>query len=258
MQTSTRPNWSRISAWLPARSKRSLTQVKKELSAAGARRIQAAWQKPRVWAGPQAKPFPLVKLGRFIAVPAARQGVKLPKRAVPIFLIQAQAFGTGLHESTRLMLQGLEALAEKGALKGAQVLDVGAGSGILGFAALHLGAQSVTNVEVESAACAEMRENRGLNHVAAARFPVICGRFPLRRLKAKRYPLVLGNLVTPVLELLMPSLKRRMSPGGRLFCSGIHTPAEAARVLRAAKAQGLRPLASKSLRGWARLEFVRP
>jgi ribosomal protein L11 methyltransferase len=184
--------------------------------------------------------------------------VKLPKRAIPIVLIQAQAFGTGLHESTRLMLQGLEALAEQGALEGATVLDVGAGSGILGFASLHLGAQSVTNVEVESAACAEMRENRTLNRVASRRFPVICGRFPLQRLRAKRYPLVLGNLVTPVLEQLMPSLKRQMAGGGRLFCSGIHTPAEAARVTKAAKAQGLKPLVSKSLRGWYRLEFVRP
>ncbi len=258
VQTSIRPGWSRISAWLPAHSKRSLTQVKKELSAIGARRIQAAWQRPRVWAGPKAKPFPLVKLGRFLAVPAARQGVKLPKAAVPIVLIQAQAFGTGLHESTRLMLQGLEALAGKPSLAGAQVLDVGAGSGILGFAALHLGAAAVTCVEVESAACAELRETRALNKVRAKQMPVLCGRYPLARLRARRYPLILGNLVTPVLELLMPSLKRQLAPGGRLFCSGIHTPAEAARVSRAAKAQGLRRLASRSLRGWYRLEFVRP
>jgi hypothetical protein len=62
VQTSARPSWSRISAWLPARSKRSLTQIKSELSAAGARQIQGAWQTPRVWAGPKAKPFPLVQL----------------------------------------------------------------------------------------------------------------------------------------------------------------------------------------------------
>jgi len=258
VQASPRPDWSRISAWLPAHSKRSLTQIKSELNAAGARQVQGVWQRPRVWAGPKAKPFPLVKLGRFVAVPAARRGVKLPKAAVPIHLIQAQAFGTGLHESTRLMLQGLEALADKGSLQSVRVLDVGAGSGILGFAALHLGAASVTCVEIESAACAELRENRDLNSVPAKKMPVLCGRYPLSRLKPLRFPLILGNLVTPVLELLMPSLKRQLAPGGRLFCSGIHTPAEAARVSKAAKAQGLRRIASKSLRGWYRLEFVRP
>ena len=257
-QASARPGWSRISAWLPAHSKRSPTQIKTELRAAGARQVQATWARPRVWSGPKAKPFPLVKLGRFVAVPAARLGVKLPKASVPIVLVQAQAFGTGLHESTRLMLQGLEAASAQGRLEGIKVLDVGAGSGILGFAALHLGAASVTCVEIESAACAELRENRGLNQVRAGKMPVICGRYPLGRLKAKRYPLILGNLVTPVLELLMPQLKRQLSAGGRLFCSGIHTPAEAARVSKAARAQGLRPFLSRSLRGWYRLEFVRP
>ena len=215
-------------------------------------------QIPRAWTGPKAKPFPLVRLGRFVAVPAARMDARLPKAAVPIYLIQAQAFGTGLHESTRLMLRGLEALAAAGRLQGPAVLDVGAGSGILGFGALHLGAASVTCVEIESAACGELRENRALNRVSAKRLPVFCGRYPLQRLKGRRFPLILGNLVTPVLEMLMPALARQMAKDGRLLCSGIHTKPEAQRVIRAARAQGLRLLKAETLHQWHRLDFSKP
>jgi ribosomal protein L11 methylase PrmA len=255
VQASTRPALSRISAWLPQRSKLSLINLKKELSAIGAREVRALWQKPRSWVGPKAKPFPLVRLGRFVAVPAARRNARLPQGSIPIHLIQAQAFGTGLHESTRLMLRGLEALADRQTLQGQALLDVGAGSGILGFAALHLGAASVTCVEVESAACGELRENRALNAVAPKRLPVLCGRYPLARLKGRRYPVILGNLVTPVLETLMPALARQLPSGGRLLCSGIHTDAEARRVTRAAQIQGLRRRGAESLHDWHRLDF---
>ena len=252
------PTLSRISGWLPPRSTRSLIQVKKELLSVGARQIKALKQVPRAWVGPKAKPFPLVRLGRFVAVPAARKNARLPKGVIPIHLIQAQAFGTGLHESTRLMLRGIEVHAESKQLQGCAVLDVGAGSGILGFAALHLGATSVTCVEVETAACTELRENRGLNSIRPKQMPVLRGSYPLARLKGRRFPVVFGNLVTPVLEQLMPALARTLPKGGRLFCSGIHTLPEVKRVLRAARAHGLRKLGSEVLHDWYRLDFSKP
>jgi ribosomal protein L11 methylase PrmA len=258
VQASTRPALSRLSAWLPQRSKLSLPAIKKELAAIGAREVRALWQKPRSWVGPKAKPFPLVRLGRFVAVPAARRQARLPAGCIPIHLIQAQAFGTGLHESTRLMLRGLEALADRRVLQDRALLDVGAGSGILGFAALHLGAASVACVEQESAACAELRENRALNAVAPRRLPVLCGTYPLGRLKGRRYPVILANLVTPVLEALMPALARQLAPAGRLLCSGIHTGPEARRVTAAARARGLRLRGSERLHDWHRLDFSRP
>jgi ribosomal protein L11 methyltransferase len=254
LESSTDPSLSLIRAWLPQRSTYSLPQVKKELAAIGARQVKVLKQEPRAWVGPKAKPFPLVRLGRFVAVPAARKAARLPKGRIPIHLIQAQAFGTGLHESTRLMLRGLEAID----LRDRAILDVGAGSGILGFAALHLGATQVTCVEVESAACGELRENRALNAVAPKCMPVLCGRYPLARLQGRRFPVLLGNLVTPVLEQLMPALASQLSKSGRLLCSGIHTAGEAQRVSRAARAQGLRKTGSTSLRNWYRLDFSKP
>jgi ribosomal protein L11 methyltransferase len=76
-------------------------------------------------------------------------------------------------------------------------------------------------------------------------------------LKGKRYALVLGNLVTPVLKALMPALARAVAPGGILLCSGIHTPPEARAVAAAAQAAGLKAAGRRSLRRWYVLRFVR-
>jgi ribosomal protein L11 methylase PrmA len=243
-----------LQGWLPIGKARLEAVARQRLTGFGATRITARLQAPRP---PQALHgrFPVLRLGRFVVMPASLdRAPRLAARERPIRLIQGQAFGTGLHESTRLMLAQLETAV----VPGQRVLDVGAGSGILGFGCLHLGAAQVTCVELESAACAELRENRALNSVPARRLPVICGRYPLGRLRSKRYPLVLGNLVTPLLLALMPELARQLAPGGSLLCSGIHTKPEAAAVGAAAKARGLKPAAKAALHDWHVLRFVRP
>lgn len=240
---------------MPAGQARRKAEALRRLSLLGAAKAQARMVVTQVKASALHGRFPTLRLGRFVIVAAANlKTARIPKGAKPIVLVQGQAFGTGLHESTRLMLRELERLRPQGL----RVLDIGAGSGILGFACLHLGAESVTCVEMESAACAELRENRGLNGVKPAALPVICGKFPLARLRAKRWPLVLGNLVTPVLTALMPRLAAQVAPGGTLLCSGIHTKPEAAAVGLAARQAGLKLRRSAVLKQWNVLCFARP
>jgi ribosomal protein L11 methyltransferase len=74
-----------------------------------------------------------------------------------------RAFGTGTHESTRLCLALLRELADRAPL--GRVLDLGAGSGILGIAAARLGAQAVSAVDVDPEAIAAARHHARLNHV---------------------------------------------------------------------------------------------
>jgi ribosomal protein L11 methylase PrmA len=113
-------------------------------------------------------------------------------------------------------------------------------------------------VELESAACVELRRNRELNAVRAAAMPVQCGRFPTRRTRGRDYPLVLANIITPILVALMPALASHVSRGGALLCGGIHTDAEAKLVRAAALRAGLRPGRRLRLRDWNVLRFTRP
>ena len=243
---------TRLRGWIKAGRLSLPAAARRRLEACGASRISAALDRPRAAALPHGR-FPAQTIGRFRIVSAQEAPKAAPAGGSSIVLVQGQAFGSGRHESTRLMLRIIESAPPLGQ----DVLDVGAGSGILGFACLHLGARRVACVEIESAACAELRRNRALNAVPPSRMPVLCGRFPLRRLQGRSFPLVLANLVTPLLCTLMPRLAARVARGGTLLCSGIHTDAEARAVAAAGAARGLRLRQRARLRSWNALRFKR-
>jgi ribosomal protein L11 methyltransferase len=246
---------TRLQGWLKAGRARLAPQERRRLALLGARKIAAKPQAAKALVARAGGRFPALRLGRFVIV--AADGVRtarLSARTWPIVLVQGQAFGSGRHESTRLMIRSIVTRPPLGG----EVLDVGSGSGILGFACLRLGAARVSAVEIESAACAELRRNRELNAVPAGRMPVLCGRFPLKRLKNRRFSLVLANIITPVLVDLMSELEARLAKGGELLCGGIHTDAEARAVVSAAKARGLAPAGRAQLRRWNILRFTRP
>jgi ribosomal protein L11 methyltransferase len=114
-----------------------------------------------------AKVFPLGR--RFFVDPrepglpheddGARLLLRLPAR---------QAFGTGSHESTRLVVEWLEGQN----LEGLTVLDVGTGTGVLAVVALRLGAPRVVAVEIDPAAGFMAHLNQALNRTS---FPLVIG-----------------------------------------------------------------------------------
>ena len=110
------------------------------------------------------RPFPVGE--RFLVAPGEPDD-PLPEVPDGRFLIRVpaqNAFGTGSHESTRLMLRRLEAMD----LRGLDLLDVGTGSGILAFAALKLGAASVVAYDFDAPSVVTASINGGLNGCAAA------------------------------------------------------------------------------------------
>lgn len=246
---------TRLKGWLKAGRKTLAPKDLRRLEGFGAKRIRAFLQAPaKIPARPHGR-FPVLSLGRFRIAPASiSRTLKASPRHTLITLIQGQAFGSGRHESTRLMLRVIEDCAPGGQ----DVLDVGAGSGILGFACLHLGAERVDSVELEAAACAELRRNRALNGVSARRLPVHCAAFPSAKLRRRSYPLVLANLVAPLLLDLMPDLRAALDRGGTLLCGGIHGDGEAAQVFAAARREGLVLGQRSTLRSWSVLRFRRP
>ncbi len=230
--------WVSLRGELKVASGQAKTRLKQALIDLGAKQFTLKALKKIDWARQYKSRFPIQVIGRFAIVPKWKKS-QAPKAKLPILLTPGQGFGTGLHPSTRLMLRRLASL--KIAWPQVRLLDVGAGSGILALGALRLGAKACVAIEIEEAACEEISENRQLNRLAPGRLKVFFGAFP-RALKGKgHYEIICANIVTPVLEQLMPSLKARLGQQGILLMSGIHTSAESARVMKAAKRAGLSP-----------------
>lgn len=153
-----------------------------------------------------------------------------------IFIEPGLGFGTGLHETTQLCLA---ALADRRRRNGRfdRVLDHGSGSGILGIAAVVLGAAQVDAVEIDTNVHAALHDNARRNGVD--------GRLHLARdlpVATDPYDVVVANIVAAVLieqaAVLCSHVSRR---GGELVLSGLladETPAVAERF---AKLLGIRP-----------------
>jgi ribosomal protein L11 methyltransferase len=143
--------------------------------------------------------------------------------AVNIVLDPGAAFGTGSHPTTRLCLAWLE----RNVAHADSVLDYGCGSGILGIAALKLGAARAAAVDIDPLALEAARYNSQRNAVA------------LEVLDAQRaltgmFRITVANILANPLRMLAPILTSHTQPGGRLVLSGIL--AEQAREVIAAYA----------------------
>ncbi len=163
------------------------------------------------------------------------------------------AFGTGLHPTTRLCLAAIEALADRGAVAGRRVLDVGCGSGILAIAALKLGAASALGVDTDPIAVDATLANARRNRVA-------------RRLRARQgslpsaeppFDVVLANLIAGLLVPLAPMLRDELRPGGVVAGVGDLRRSRGRGSEPPSKRSGLTVVGRSADGDWVALEAVR-
>jgi ribosomal protein L11 methyltransferase len=123
------------------------------------------------------------------------------------------AFGTGLHETTRLCL---EFIAEQaGTLT--RVLDVGAGSGVLSVASVRLGTERVEAFEINAMAAENLRYNLELNHVQDR---VRVHHQSFSEAEVTPAPVVICNMERQHFGPVLPALCAALAPDGLLFASG--------------------------------------
>lgn len=147
-----------------------------------------------------------------------RETFVLPEGDAVLWLDPGMAFGTGNHETTRLCVERLVALAETQRSRG-RVVDAGCGSGILALSAVLLGYQDVVGFDNDPEAIRVSNENAALNGLGGQ------VRFFVGDLKTglagERADLLLANIQADVLCRFAEDLVRAVAPGGTLILSGI-------------------------------------
>ena len=133
-----------------------------------------------------------------------------------------QAFGTGLHQSTRLCVCALEEYARPGL----SLLDIGCGSGILGIIAVLHGAGSCAACDIDPNAGRAALVNAKLNDIGEDKYSY-CHGDPIRdaglykKISKTVYDIILANITADVVIKLCGIVRGLLSDGGVFICSGI-------------------------------------
>ena len=149
------------------------------------------------------------------------------------------AFGTGMHETTQLVIRQLK----KYVTSDTEMLDVGTGSGILGIVALKLGAKHVLGTDLDPCAVPAVAENKEANQIVDETFDMVIGNIIddkaiQDQAGYEKYDIVTANLLADVLIPLTPVIVNQMKKGAYYITSGILDVKEEV-VVEAVKTAGL-------------------
>ena len=167
----------------------------------------------------------------------------------------SMAFGTGTHPTTQLSLL----LTEKYVLPGEPFIDVGSGSGILSIAAILLGASGALGIDIDEESMVSGRENAVRNgaadRIAFTRYSIPEINGGGTDLKLTKAPVVIANILTPILEALFAQgMADLVAPGGVMLLSGVLADQDE-RIRRAAEAAGLVFAERMTMEDWAGYAF---
>lgn len=149
-----------------------------------------------------------------------------------IFIEARNAFGTGTHQTTRMILRRLLAMD----VQGKSVLDCGCGTGILGITASRLGANPVLGYDIDEWSADNAQHNAALNGVE--NMSVMLGDASVLNNVAERFDVVIANINRNILIADMSAFRAHMKQGAQLILSGFYE-ADVPMIEAAAKEHGL-------------------
>ena len=158
------------------------------------------------------------------------------------------AFGTGTHETTRMICKEIIQYASE-----SRVLDCGTGTGILSIAALKLGATEAIGYDIDEWSVDNARHNAVINRVDD-RFTSLLGEASVIDTIGGEFDLVLANINRNILLADMPRFVSKMHQGSLLILSGFYT-ADSPLLIEKAQSLGLSLKSQNQDQNWACLVF---
>ena len=174
-----------------------------------------------------------------LIVPSWEEVKEEDKDKMILHIDPGTAFGTGMHETTQLVIRQLK----KYVTPDTEMLDVGTGSGILGIVALKLGAKHVLGTDLDPCAVPAVAENKEANQIVDETFDMVIGNIIddkaiQDQAGYEKYDIVTANILADVLIPLTPVIVNQMKKGAYYITSGILDVKEEV-VVEAVKAAGL-------------------
>lgn len=174
-----------------------------------------------------------------LIVPSWEEVKEEDKDKMILHIDPGTAFGTGMHETTQLVIRQLK----KFVTKDTQMLDVGTGSGILGIVALKLGAAHVVGTDLDLCAIPAVADNKEANDIKDETFDMLIGNIIDDKevqdtVGYEKYDIVTANILADVLVPLTPVIVNQMKKGAYYITSGILDVKEEV-VIKAVKDAGL-------------------
>lgn len=167
------------------------------------------------WQNNWKKFFTPIKVGKKLLIRPIWEDDCEPEDRKVLNLEPGLAFGTGMHNTTRLCLEALEDYINGGKT----VLDLGCGSGILSIASLLYGAQSAEGVDIDELAVKTAIENGKMNGFSEPQYKVHCG--DMTKEVSGTFDIVVANIVADIIVLFCKNARRFMKPGAHFIVSGI-------------------------------------
>ena len=193
-------------------------QVDAWLEALGVPPVEAEVLEDRNWNAAWEATIQPLAVGRFVVAPTWAELPDLAGRAL-LRIDPKMAFGTGYHETTRIVLRLLPGAVAAMPGRAPAVLDVGTGTGVLALGALRLRPDArALGVDIDPWSAANATENAALNGLA--------GRFEVREGSLDVVPedgfgLVVANIIRSILEPMYAALVAKRAPGAPLVLSGL-------------------------------------
>jgi len=194
------------------------------------------------WANDWKKFFKPMHITSSVVVKPSWEQYEAGNDEIVIEIDPGLAFGTGMHETTRMCME----LTEKYVKEGMSVADVGCGTGILSILAAKYGAENIKAIDLDPICIPVAKQNAIANNVQD-QIEVILGDLT-DKLKEK-VDIVIANIVADPVIAIISDLKKVLKPGGYFLASGI-IDTRIQDVLDALKENGLELIEIKKDKVW--------
>lgn len=191
------------------------------------------------------KSFDPVIVGDFCAVRADFHEA-IPDVAYDIVITPKMSFGTGHHDTTRLMIEQMSELD----MKNKTVLDFGTGTGVLAILAELLGAKEIMAIDTDEWSYENTLENVQSNKV----HKIYVKKGSLEVVAGEQYDIILANINRHILLAYMSDMQQALNPGGQVLMSGI-LPEDEELVTQEAEKVGLKKQSMTASDKWICIRF---